>query len=92
MKNSQILARLDIGKSVAENDQNLGSYFVPTVALEDFVMDRYDLIRGVKGSGKSALLKVVVSRQAEHPELQDVLLYTATEHAGEPSFKRAFDH
>jgi hypothetical protein len=92
MKNSEILGRLDLGKSVAENDQNLASYFIPTIALNDFVTDRYDLIRGVKGSGKSALLRVVSSQQATYPELQDVLLHLATEHQGEPSFKRAFDH
>lgn len=91
MKNSEILAQLDLGKSVAENDQNLASYFVPTVALSDFVKDRYDLIRGVKGSGKSALLRVVSGEQKKYPTLNDVLLHTATEHAGEPSFKRAFD-
>ncbi|ADU36219.1 P-loop ATPase, Sll1717 family [Variovorax paradoxus] len=91
MKNSEILARLDLGQSVAENDRNLASYFVPTVAVSDFVTDRYDLIRGVKGSGKSALLRVVSGGQANYPELKDVLLHVATEHAGEPSFKRAFD-
>jgi hypothetical protein len=91
MKNSEILAHLDLGKSVAENDQNLASYFVPTVAVVDFVNDRYDLIRGVKGSGKSALLRVISGSQGNYPELKDVLLHVATEHNGEPSFKRAFD-
>jgi hypothetical protein len=48
MKNSEILDHLDLGKSVAENDTNLSSYFVPTVAMKDFIDDRYDVIRGVK--------------------------------------------
>lgn len=91
MKNSEILARLDLGKSVAENDTNLSSYFVPTVALSDFLDDRFDIIRGVKGSGKSALLRVVSGQQSEYAQLTDVLLHVATEHAGEPAFKRAFD-
>lgn len=91
MKNSEILAHLDLGSSVAENDQNLGNYFVPTVALNDFVSDRYDLIRGVKGSGKSAILRIVSTRQGDYPQISDVLLNVATEHAGEPAFKRAFD-
>jgi hypothetical protein len=90
MKNSDILAELDLGSSVAENDANLASYFVPTVALNDFLADRFDLIRGVKGSGKSALLRVVSTRQSDYSKLKDVLLHIATEHTGEPSFKRAF--
>jgi len=91
MKNSEILAKLDLGKSVAENDTNLSSYFVPTVALSDFLADRYDIIRGVKGSGKSALLRVVSGQQQDYAALNDVLLHVATEHTGEPSFKRAFE-
>src|SRR5690348_9608589 len=91
MKNSEILARLDLGASVAENDQNLANYFVPTVAVSDFVADRFDVIRGVKGSGKSAILRVVSTQQRDFPQLNDVVLYVATEHTGEPAFKRAFD-
>ena len=91
MKNSEILAGLDLGSSVAENDQNLKSYFVPTLALSDFLKDRYDLILGGKGSGKSALLRVVASAQGNYKELQGAYLHVATEHTGEPSFKRAFE-
>lgn len=91
MKNSEILAGLDLGSSVAENDQNLDSYFVPTIALNSFLADRYDLILGGKGSGKSALLRVAVSKQTEFKELKNVFLHVATEHTGEPSFKRAFE-
>lgn len=29
----EILERLDLGSSIAENDDNLSRYFVPTVAL-----------------------------------------------------------
>ena len=89
-KNSEILSGLDLGAAVAENDANLVSYFVPTNALSDFVKDRYDLMLGGKGSGKSALLRVVVSEQARYTQLADVLIHVATEHTGEPSFKRAF--
>jgi hypothetical protein len=91
-KRTDLLARLDLGASVAENDANLASYFVPTVALTDFLEDRHDLIRGTKGSGKSAILKIVSEQQARYSELRDVTLVVATEHTGEPSFKRAFDH
>lgn len=91
MNKSEILERLNLGSTVAENDDNLESYFVPTVALDDFLTDRYDLIRGAKGSGKSAILRMVTAPGRIHPSLEDVVLVAATEHTGEPAFKRAFE-
>jgi hypothetical protein len=88
---SEILERLNLGSSVAENDDNLERYFVPTVALDDFLSDRYDLIRGAKGSGKSAILRMISRRGLLYPELDDVHTVVATEHTGEPAFKRAFE-
>lgn len=91
MNKSEILERLNLGSTVAENDDNLQSYFVPTVALDDFLSDRYDLIRGAKGSGKSAILRMVTAPGKVHRQLEDVILIAATEHTGEPAFKRAFE-
>ncbi|MBG9791018.1 hypothetical protein ABD76_00070, partial [Paenibacillus dendritiformis] len=91
MKNAEILESLNLGSSVAENDQHLADYFVSTGAVVDFVGDRYDIIRGVKGSGKSAILKMVAEHQQTYPSLRDVNFVVATEHSGEPAFKRAFD-
>lgn len=91
MEKKEILERLNLGSSVAENDENLESYFIPTVALDDFLNDRYDLVRGAKGSGKSAILRMVSKQGSLYPQLSDVILTTATEHTGEPAFKRAFE-
>lgn len=91
MKNTEILEGLNLGSSVAENDKHLADYFVATGAVKDFVADRYDIIRGVKGSGKSAILRMVFENKGEYSQLQDTELIIATEHAGEPAFKRAFD-
>lgn len=46
MSNRDILETLNLGAAVAENDEHLANYFVPTGALSDFVGDRYDVIRG----------------------------------------------
>jgi hypothetical protein len=91
VKNTQILEDLYLGSSVAETDENLSSYFVQTSSLRDFINDRYDIIRGVKGSGKSAILKMVSAGQDSYGTLCNVILVVATEHTGEPAFKRAFD-
>src|SRR5690606_39078058 len=38
-----------------------------------------------------AILRMIVENRATYPKLADTLLVVATEHAGEPAFKRAFD-
>lgn len=91
MSNRDILETLNLGAAVAENDEHLANYFVPTGALTDFVGDRYDIIRGVKGSGKSALLRITSLHQERYEPLANVKFVVATEHAGEPAFKRAFE-
>ena len=91
MKKSEILERLNLGNAVAENDENLEQYFVPTVALDDFLNDRYDLVRGAKGSGKSAILRMISRPTGLYQQLANTILITATEHTGEPAFKRAFE-
>lgn len=88
---SSILERLNLGSSVAENDENLESYFIPTIALDDFLGDRFDLVRGAKGSGKSAILRMVSRVGDAYPQMRDVIAVVATEHTGEPAFKRAFE-
>lgn len=91
MSNKKILEALNLGAAVAENDEHLANYFVQTAALRDFVSDRYDVVRGVKGSGKSAILRMTSAHQAKYPDLGNVKFVVATEHAGEPAFKRAFE-
>lgn len=90
LSKAALLERLNLGSSVAENDENLESYFIPTIALEDFLSDRFDLVRGAKGSGKSAILRMV-SRGHAYGQIADVVPVVATEHTGEPAFKRAFE-
>ncbi len=57
MKNIlHLLDSLDFGSSVAEEEtKNLQKYFVDTRFWRNLSNDRYDIILGTKGSGKSAL-------------------------------------
>jgi hypothetical protein len=57
---ANMLARLDLGSSVAENDNLLENARVETSAFSDLAQDRVDLIPGTKGSGKSALFRIFV--------------------------------
>jgi hypothetical protein len=56
------LQKLDIGSSVAEFDTQLQLYFLETQIYCDFVNDRYDIVSGDKGTGKTAIYRIVRDR------------------------------
>ncbi len=57
---ASVLRRLDLGSSVAEQDDLLESARVETSVFADLLGDRVDLVPGTKGSGKSALYRIFV--------------------------------
>jgi hypothetical protein len=59
-KLATILRTVDLGSGVAETDQLLEAARVDTSVANDLFNDRVDLIPGTKGSGKSALYRIVV--------------------------------
>ena len=86
----RILNTLDLGKAIAELDDQLDNTFVESSNLFDFISDRYDVIRGAKGTGKSALLLFVYNNKSNFQELDNVNLVKANEHSGDPAFRKAF--
>lgn len=85
-----LLQKVNFGSSVAELDTILTEMYIETTTLTDFVQDRYDVIRGAKGTGKSALLLYITRNAAEYRTLENVTLIKATEHTGDPGFQHAF--
>jgi hypothetical protein len=55
---TNLLQKLDLGSSIAEQDTLLEKVRVETSAFTDLLHDKADLIPGTKGSGKSALFKI----------------------------------
>lgn len=55
---ANLLQKLDLGSSIAEQDTLLEKVRVETSAFTDLLQDKVDLIPGTKGSGKSALFKI----------------------------------
>jgi hypothetical protein len=55
----EILRQIDFGSSVAETDQLLEAARVETSTFQDLLLDRVDLVPGTKGSGKSALNRII---------------------------------
>ena len=83
-----LLAKLDLGSSVAEHDAALERYFVETETFRSLIRDRVDVIAGDKGTGKSALYRILRERQRQIPELADVEVISAFNPTGTPVFQR----
>jgi len=56
----ELLPLIDFGVSIAELDNLLEAARVETSAFSDILGDKVDLIPGTKGSGKSALYRIIV--------------------------------
>lgn len=83
-----LLRAFQIGASTAENDPLLEKAQIKTQQFDDlFFNDRIDLVRGVKGAGKTALYRVLFFLKnfafAEHK----LLMTFGVEPQGDPLFK-----
>ena len=76
----------DFGSRVAEDDKKLASYFVETAVWKKLLSGEIDIVRGVKGSGKSALYKQLLN-QKDNFSKKNILLISAENLSGEPIFK-----
>lgn len=83
-----ILQTLDLGNSVAEYDAALERYFVETSTFHALVNDEGDFIAGDKGTGKTALFRILKNRYASIEELKAVELVEAFNPSGNPVFQR----
>jgi hypothetical protein len=84
----ELLAELDLGNSVAEFDQDLQSYFVETQSFRALVRGDVDIIAGDKGTGKTALFRVLRERYRDIPALANIEIIPAFNPAGNPVFQR----
>lgn len=80
------LSQLELGSSVAEYDEALEDYFIETDVFRALVEDRRDTIAGDKGTGKTALYRIL---QKRYPRLlEDVEVLPGFNPAGAPVFQR----
>ncbi|WP_238346300.1 P-loop ATPase, Sll1717 family [Luteimonas saliphila] len=84
----EVLAKLEVGSSVAEFDAHLQSYFIETQIYQNFVNDRHDIVSGAKGAGKSAIYRVVKARYRTVGEISDVEVVSGFNDTGNPIFQR----
>lgn len=84
----EVLRALDLGNSVAEFDDALEKYFIENEAFHALVNGRVDIIAGDKGTGKTALYKILQKRYATLPELVGVEVLAGFNPVGNPIFQR----
>lgn len=84
----EILQKLDLGNAVAEFDSALEKYFVETQTFRKLLQDDADIVAGDKGTGKTALFRILQSRAAQYPELENVVILPAFNPSGSPIFQR----
>ncbi len=86
MLSKDILRELELGSSVAEHDEALEDYFVETDTFRGLVGGRHDTVAGDKGTGKTALYRIL---QKRYPTLlRDVEVLAGFNPAGAPVFQR----
>lgn len=82
------LRMLDLGSSVAEFDKSLEKYFVENEAFHALVRDEADVIAGDKGTGKTAVYRILQKRYGHIAELKGVEVLAAFNPAGNPIFQK----
>lgn len=81
-----LLDSLDFGSSVAEEEtKNLQKYFVDTRFWRNLSNDKYDIILGAKGSGKSALYLNLISKRDEFAQ-RGIIIVEAENPRGDTVF------
>jgi hypothetical protein len=83
-----VLRTLDLGNSVAEHDEALERYFVETEAFRRLVRDEGDIVAGDKGTGKTALYRILQRRYRGIDDLRGVEVISAFNPVGNPVFQR----
>lgn len=84
----EALELMSIGKSVAEQDDLLEQYFIETPAFRALISGSADIIAGDKGTGKSAIYRMLQNGYRNYTELSDVEVVSAFNPAGSPVFQR----
>lgn len=88
MQIKELLGGLRIGSSVAEFDDDLERYFVETETFRALIQNRVDVIAGDKGTGKTAIFRILQKRYGKLAELDKVEVIAGFNPTGNPVFQR----
>lgn len=79
---------ISLGASVAEFDEDLDKYFIETDTFASVVSDSGDIISGDKGTGKTAIYRILKKNYRAYPDLETVEIVDAFNPQGDPVFQR----
>ncbi len=88
MQANEILNLVDIGTSVAEFDVDLERYFLETATFREVIANRADIIAGDKGTGKTAIYRILKNSYRAYEALEAVEIVDAFNLQGNPIFQR----
>ena len=87
MNKLELLKSISFGEQIAEEEiSELAKYFVETDQWSRIVKGEIDIVRGDKGSGKSAIYSLLITRETEFFD-QRTLLVAGERPRGAPVFK-----
>ena len=85
---AELLSELDFGKVIAEDElTELKAYFIETLHWARIQKDEIDIVRGMKGSGKSALYVLMCDHEEELKKHKKTLVVRAENPSGTPVFR-----
>jgi hypothetical protein len=84
----ELVSAMSIGNSVAEFDRDLESYFIETETFRSVISGDNDIVAGDKGTGKTAIFRVLTKNYRKYKELEHVEIVPAFNVQGEPIFQR----
>ncbi len=83
-----LLSQFDLGTSTAENDPLLETAKIETQEFHDlYLYDRIDIIKGIKGSGKTAIYRLFSLLQEFLIEKNNLFCVFGVEPTGDPVFR-----
>lgn len=88
MNGRELLQIVSFGTSVAEFDRDLEDYFIETETFLAVISDAGDIISGDKGTGKTAIYRILKKNYRAYQALQEVEVVDAFNPAGDPVFQR----
>lgn len=88
MDGKQLAQLVNLGASVAEFDNDLDSYFIETETFNSVVSDNGDIIAGDKGTGKTAIYRILKRNYRSYELLESVEIVDAFNPQGDPVFQR----
>lgn len=88
MDGKDLVQMISLGASVAEFDDDLENYFIETGTFASVIADGGDIISGDKGTGKTAIYRILKRNYRAYPELSAVEIVDAFNPQGDPVFQR----